>query len=207
VFKGADLGGFRFVVVSLAIAGLSLLTTHGALGNDETFPEPPSWPGFDVDDAPIVVVGSAGKGEPYWSESEGLIWTLTEFNVTEKQRGDNVPDTITIKEVGGQLPNGLSQQSSHPVVFAEGERARLFLEAVPGDTVYRVFGGPEGKQAPCPDEGCTGSPSDSPNVFPATGGPPVDDASAPYFMLAGVLGFVGAAAFVAAARRAGESLE
>jgi hypothetical protein len=98
-----------------------------------------------TDSAPLVVVGIARQSRSEWSVEGREAITITDFEVTEVQRG-NAPDRIRIRTLGGEIGNRGSF-ASHQARFRSGEVCRLFL--VPqADGAFTVAGGYLGKQSP-----------------------------------------------------------
>lgn len=115
----------------------------GADLEEYVFPDPPSGPIVDVGAAPIIVIGTAGEGESFWSATGQNIHTLTSFHVEKVKRGEVASD-IKIRTLGGTV--GLLTQIIEPQpVFEAGERSRLFLHRLDNGN-YKVFGGDQGKQ-------------------------------------------------------------
>jgi PKD repeat protein len=77
--------------------------------------------------SPVIVEGTVLSTTP--ADRDGRIVTETVVQVARTIKG-NVPQTITVSELGGELNGRLTKLFGAPA-FAEGEHVLLFLEAAP----------------------------------------------------------------------------
>jgi len=85
--------------------------------------------------ARLCCVGS----ESHWEGGE--IWTETEFEVVERNKG-TLGGTVTVRMLGGRAGNFYSRVDGVPA-FRSGEEVYLFLWGKPGEP-YRVLGWSQG---------------------------------------------------------------
>jgi hypothetical protein len=108
------------------------------------FPAPVTGPVVNVGAAPVIVIGTAGETISFWSSEPRIILSDTTFHVESVVRGD-AASTIIVRAVGGTVEGTTMQVSDGQVVFASGQRSRLFLELT-SEGIYRVVAGADGKQ-------------------------------------------------------------
>jgi len=126
------------------VVALLLLAVQGSLppcpSGASTAPPPGEETLFEMAD--YVVEGQVERVTSVWDEEQGTIYTLITLAVSNHLKG-NLPDSVTIKHLGGEVDD-LSLVVSTEPSFTVGEEVRLYLVQLE-DGRLRTLWGYEGK--------------------------------------------------------------
>ncbi len=94
--------------------------------------------------ARLAVTGQVTRVESRWDTVSNVIVTYVDVQVSTRLRGDNVPDRLVLKQLGGQV-GAIGLRIADQAAFVPGETALLLLATSPRDGTLHTAGLGRGK--------------------------------------------------------------
>ena len=85
----------------------------------------------------VIVEGTAGTSHSYWDAEGRKIYTDTNFLISEKYKGGDLPETIVIHQLGGQVGE-IGMEIGGVTFLQQGEHLVLCLNRVSGSQGWAI---------------------------------------------------------------------